>query len=105
VRESKPVGAGVLVRCETDLLPRSFVPVPFSNFTVNLGRPFPPIRGWILQHVRKLAAAAASEEDVVLLVDSDVEFLRAFNVETFVRNGVVRFYGKPNEIGERLPRT
>ena len=92
------------IRCETDFLPRCFVPVPFTNFTVNLGRPFPPVRGWILQQMVKLAAVAASEDDVVLLVDSDVEFLRAFNVETFVRNGVVRFYRKPDEIDERLPR-
>jgi Family of unknown function (DUF6492) len=92
------------IRCETDLLPRSFVPVPFGNFAVNLGRPFPPVRGWILQQVVKLAAVAASEDDVVLLVDSDIEFLRPFSVETFVRNGVVRFYRKPDEIDERRPR-
>jgi hypothetical protein len=92
------------IRCEMGLLPRSFVPVPFSNFTVNMGQPFPPVRGWILQQILKLAAAAASEDDVVLVVDSDVEFLRAFNVETFVRNGAVRFLNKPSEIDERLPR-
>ena len=86
------------------LLPRSFVPVPFSKFTVNLGRPFPPVRGWILQQVLKLAAVAASEDDVVLLVDSDIEFVRPFTAETFVRDGVVRFYSKPDEIDERLPR-
>jgi hypothetical protein len=92
------------IRCERDLLPSTFIPVPFANFTVNLLRPFPPVRGWILQQVLKLAAAAASEDDVVLLADSDVEFVREFNVETFVRNGVVRFYNKPSEIDERLPR-
>ena len=97
-------GSRTQIQCEADLLPRSFVPVPFSKFTVNLGRPFPPVRGWILQQVLKLAAVAASEDDVVLLVDSDIEFLRQFAVETFVRNGVVRFYRKPNEIDERLPR-
>ena len=53
------------------------------------------MRGWILQQVLKLAAVAASEDDVVLLVNSDVEFLRPFTVETFVRDGVVRFYSKP----------
>ena len=54
--------------------------------------------------MRKLAAVAASEDDVVLLADSDVKFLRAFTAETFVRNGVVRFYRKPDQIDERLPR-
>ena len=92
------------IRCETDVLPRWFVPVPFTNITVNLTRPFPPVRGWILQQMRKLAAVAASEDDVVLLADSDVKFLRAFNADTFIRNGVVRFYRKPDQIDERLPR-
>jgi hypothetical protein len=92
------------IRCEADFLPRSFVRVPFNNVTVNLGRPFPPVRGWILQQVVKLAAVAASEDDVVVLVDSDIEFLRPFTVETFVSDGVVRFYRKLDEIDERLPR-
>ena len=39
-------GSRTHIHCEADLLPRSFVPVPFSKFTVNLGRPFPPVRGW-----------------------------------------------------------
>src|SRR5215469_13511811 len=43
------------IRCEADFLPRGFVRVPLSKFTVNLGRPFPPVRGWILQQVIKLA--------------------------------------------------
>src|SRR5215475_13891604 len=48
------------IRCEADLLPHTFVGVPFSNFMVNLNRPFPPVRGWILQQVVKLTAIAAS---------------------------------------------
>jgi hypothetical protein len=71
---------------------------------VNLRRPFPSVRSWILQQVLKLAAAAASEDDVVLLVDSDIEFVRPFTPETFIRDGVVLFYRKPNGINERLPR-
>ena len=92
------------IRCEADLLPRTFLPVPFSNITLNLGRPFPPVRGWILQQVVKLAAVAAAEDDVVVVVDSDVEFVRPFSAEMFIRDGIVRFYRKPNEIDERLPR-
>jgi len=92
------------IRCEADLLPRTFVPVPFSNITVNLGRPFPPVRGWIKQQVVKLAAVAASEDDVVLVADSDVEFFRPFKAEMFVRNGTVRFFCKPNQIDKQLTR-
>jgi Family of unknown function (DUF6492) len=101
---SQLAGPRTHIRCETDLLPRSFVPVPLSKYKLNLRRPFPPIRGWILQQVIKLAAVASMDDDVVLLVDSDIEFLRPFNAETFVRNGVVRFYRKPNEIDKKLPR-
>ena len=54
------------IRCEADFLPRTFIRVPFSNIMVNLGRPFPPVRGWIQQQVIKLAAIAASEDDAVL---------------------------------------
>jgi hypothetical protein len=92
------------IRCETDLLPRWFVPVPFTNVAVNLGRPFPPVRGWILQQVVKLAAVAASKDDVVLVADSDVKFVRPITVETFVQDSVVRFYRKPRAIDEQLPR-
>ena len=92
------------IRCEADLLPRTFVPVPFSNITVNLGRPFPPVRGWIKQQAVKLAAVAASEDDVVLVADSDVEFFRPFKAEMFVRNGTVRFFCNPNQIDKQLTR-
>lgn len=92
------------IRCEAEFLPRSFVPMPLSKFTVNLRRPIPPVRGWILQQVVKLAAVAASEDDVVLLVDSDIELIRPFGVETFIHNKTVRFYRKPNEIDQRLPK-
>jgi hypothetical protein len=92
------------IRCEAELLPSTFVRVPFSNITLNLGRPFPPVRGWIQQQVIKLAAIAASEDDAVLVVDSDVEFVRPFTAETFVRDGTVRFFRKPNQIDKRLSR-
>ncbi|MGL3107818.1 DUF6492 family protein [Bradyrhizobium sp. BR 1432] len=92
------------IRCEAEFLPSSFVPMPLTKFTVNLRQPIPPVRGWILQQVVKLAAVAASEDDVVLLVDSDIELIRAFGVETFIHNETVRFYRKPNEIDQRLPK-
>jgi hypothetical protein len=92
------------VRCEADFLPRTFVRVPFSNIMVNLGRPVPPVRGWIQQQVIKLAVIAASEDDAILVGDSDVEFVRPFTAEMFVRDGTVRFFRKPNQIDKRLSR-
>lgn len=101
---AKLAGPRAQIQCEADFLPASFVPLPFSKFTLNLSRPFPPVRGWILQQVIKLAAAAAATDDLVLLVDSDIEFIRPFGPETFFHNGAVRFYRMPEEINERLPR-
>jgi Family of unknown function (DUF6492) len=101
---SRLAGPRTHIRCETDFLPRWFVPVPFTNVTVNLRQPFPPVRGWILQQVIKLAAVAGSEDDVVLIADSDVEFVRPITVETFVRDSAVRFYRKRRVIDEQLPR-
>jgi len=97
-------GARTHICCEADLLPPIFVRLPFVNITINLARPFPPVRGWIQQQVVKLAAIAASEEDVVLVVDSDAQFVQPFTAETFVRDGTVRFFRNPDQIDKRLPR-
>ena len=92
------------IHCEADFLPRTFVPVPFSNIMFNVNRPFPPVRGWIQQQVIKLAAITASEEDAVLVADSDVEFVRPFTAEMFVREGMVRFFRNPDRIDSQLSR-
>jgi len=92
------------IRCEAECLPASFVRVPFGKLTVNLTHPFPPIRGWILQQLIKLAVAAESTDDVIILVDSDIEFLRPTGVEAFARDGIVRFYRLPKAIDAQLPR-
>ncbi|GAB3814656.1 DUF6492 family protein [Micromonospora zhanjiangensis] len=85
-------------------LPRSIQSVPGTKYLVNLRRPVPPLRGWILQQMLKLAVTARLDADVVLLVDSDITFVRPFTAETFRRDGVVRLYRKPDEIDARLPR-
>jgi hypothetical protein len=99
-------GDRTTIRRKDSVLPKSFCWVPFlrSAAMMNLRRPFPPVRGWIVQQLVKLAATAAADADVVLLVDSDVEFVRPFSAEQFVRDGIVRFYRKPDEVDERLPR-
>ena len=97
-------GPRTQIHQETDFLPRSFRPLPGRNFSVNLRRPVPPLRGWILQQIIKLAAAARADADVVVLVDSDIEFIRPFSSDTFRRDGVVRFFRKPDEVDDRLPR-
>ncbi|MEV6343181.1 DUF6492 family protein [Actinoplanes sp. NPDC051851] len=87
-----------------EFLPRTFLALPGVNGWVNARRPFPPLRGWITQQIVKLAAAARLDTEVALLVDSDIEFVRPFGPERFVRDGVARFYRKPGAIDDRLPR-
>jgi hypothetical protein len=86
------------------LMPRYMAAVPWANFWLNLHHVAPPIRGWVMQQVVKLQAAAQIEADVLLLVDSDVLLVRPITAETFRRNGRLRFYRKDVGVDEHLPR-
>lgn len=88
----------------SDLLPRSFVDLPGVNGWINLRRPMPPVRGWIMQQVLKLAATARSEADVVLLADSDVTLVSRTTAADFRTEGRTRFYRLPDEVGDNLPQ-
>jgi hypothetical protein len=87
-----------------ELLPRYMLGVPGANFWLNLRRPIPPVRGWIMQQVVKLQAAATADADLLLLVDSDVLFVRPVTAETFRPDGLLRFYRKDAGVDEHLPR-
>lgn len=86
------------------LLPRYMVGVPGVNFWLNLRRPVPPIRGWVMQQVVKLQAAARIEADTLLLVDSDVLFVRPVTAQMFRQDGLLRFYRKDAGVDAHLPR-
>lgn len=93
----------------TDLLAQlvaqlDFLPAKARIKAINRDRPWPPIRGWILQQVLKLAAAAAADADVVAVIDSDVELIAPVDASTFMRDGVVRAYRSPGAITEGLDR-
>jgi hypothetical protein len=97
-------GARTRVWTVDELLPRRIVALPVVNMWLNLRRPYPPVRGWVMQQVVKLSAAAQLEADVLLVVDSDIVFVRAVTVETFQPDGKVRFYRKADAVHEGLPR-
>lgn len=97
-------GARTRIRCDSELLPRTFARLPLSNITLNLTHPFPPIRGWIQQQLVKVAAVADSNADVVLTIDSDVEFIKPVAPELFIRDGAVRFFRNPGAITAELSR-
>jgi hypothetical protein len=75
-----------------DVMPRRMMAVPWANFWVNMRRPVPPIRGWMMQQLVKLQAATRIPADRLLLADSDVLFARDISAATFVRDERVRLY-------------
>jgi hypothetical protein len=87
-----------------DVLPRSVRALPVGKLWVNLRRPVPPLRGWIVQQVVKLAVAERVPERVVVMADSDLVFIRPITVDTFVSGGRVRLYRKDAGIDDSLPR-
>ncbi|WP_332680841.1 DUF6492 family protein [Bosea sp. (in: a-proteobacteria)] len=69
-----------------------------------LARGLPPLRGWHAQQLRKLAFPLKSSEDVVLFADSDMIFLRPFDVASLAAAGGVRLYRKPDGITGEMTR-
>lgn len=58
----------------------------------------PPLRGWHVQQLRRLAMAAALQETVMVSLDSDVVFVRDFDVGHFQTDGRVRFFRRPGAV-------
>jgi hypothetical protein len=94
---------------EETLLPRWFwklpMPPPRWRALLRLPRrniyltPFsPPVRGWIVQQMMKIAATAAAKTDIVAHVDSDNALVRPLTLDLFVRDGKVRLYRDPEKV-------
>lgn len=54
-----------------------------------------PIRGWLIQQIIKIAIAEYLTEDVLLFADSDVAFVRSFDIQNFVRGDQIRLLCAP----------
>lgn len=95
-------------RCEVvgvgDVLPRSVRSVPLSKLWLNLRRPVPPLRGWILQQLIKLAVAGQVRERLVVMADSDLVFIRPVTAAALAPGGRVRLYRMDCGIDDSLPR-
>lgn len=85
----------------SDRLPR--VPASARVVAMEPRHPVPPIRGWILQQVLKLAAADRMSARTVLVADSDVELIRPLRPEAFHRNGHMSLYRRDDAVTEALP--
>lgn len=97
------------------LLPREFIettrlarlrglPRGYRVGAVNTRRPWPPIRGWMLQQVVKLALVSRLEDDVALLIDSDVLVIAPLDERVFRRDDAVRLYRLPHGVDESMVR-
>lgn len=95
-------------RCQVltiqDLLPRTFVSVPGRPLWVHRRRPLPPVRGWVMQQVLKVAATAALDVDVALVVDSDVELMRDVGPGRFRGERGCAFYRKDGAVHAGMER-
>ncbi|WP_157732876.1 DUF6492 family protein [Bosea sp. AS-1] len=69
-----------------------------------LARGLPPLRGWHAQQLRKFAVAKSASEDIILFADSDMLFVRPFDVAGLERDGAVRLYRKPDAITADMAR-
>jgi hypothetical protein len=78
--------------------------VPFTKLWMNVRRPVPPVRGWILQQLVKLAVAEQMSERIVVLADSDLVFIRPVTVATFAPGGQSRLYRLDDGVVESLTR-
>ena len=65
----------------------------------------PPLRGWHVQQLRRIALAEKIEEDVLIYCDSDVIFLRPFDCATLSGSSGTVFYRKTDGIGADTPPT
>lgn len=60
-----------------------------------------PVRGWIAQQIMKIEAAARSETEIVMHVDSDVFFVRPTTTANFLDGrGRVRFFRTPSSVDQ-----
>ena len=86
-----------------ELLPRRIVNLPGPNLWLNLRRPFPPVRGWVMQQIVKLMTAEILDADIIVSIDSDVALVRAIRADTFLKGAGIRFYCKEEAVDDRLP--
>ena len=71
------VGPRCRVWTHRDFLPRRYVPIAnASGLAINLRRPWPPVRGWVVQQLMKMAAAAQIDATALLIADSDAVLVR-----------------------------
>lgn len=75
----------ILIEGES-LIDSRFVRVPWKG-GIWLNWRTLPMRGWISQQVKKLAAAKVTTEDILIMTDSDTTFVKPVSVERYLLGG------------------
>jgi hypothetical protein len=86
------------------LLPPRYVRAPLTDVYVNVRRPCPPLRGWVMQQTSKIAATGQSDADIVLLIDSDAILVRPVDPQRFIMNGQVCLYREDDGVKAGMKR-
>jgi Family of unknown function (DUF6492) len=89
---------------ESELLPRRYRRLRRPGVWVNLKRPWPPVRGWVMQQALKIAATAAVRADAVLIADSDVVLVRPTGAERFRTGGRLQLYKLDGAVHDGMER-
>lgn len=82
-----------------DILPRRFYQLPVAN-RVWIDHSGWPVRGWVLQQVLKLSADRATQAELILFADSDLQFVRPFDKSNVFRDGKLRLHTIPGAMNE-----
>ncbi|MBC8129247.1 MAG: hypothetical protein H7Y08_02860 [Rhizobiaceae bacterium] len=87
---------------ERDLLPFWLRPFPdpltFGRRRVWLSPKGPPLRGWHVQQIRRIAMAARMEEETMISCDSDVVFVKPFDAGDLQAGAATEFYRIPHAL-------
>lgn len=88
----------------SELLPRRYLRMPGTDVYVNYRRPWPPLRGWVMQQTVKIAAAGRIDADAMLIVDSDAVLVRPTDAASFTRDGRMCLYRVENGVTASMER-
>jgi hypothetical protein len=62
-----------------------------------------PVRGWLVQQLIKLSVAEHIEEDILVFADSDVFFVKNFDLNDYVRDDLVRLFAQSGRVNPDSP--
>lgn len=89
---------------EGDILPAWLhdMPDPLSGFSrrIWLSTRVPPLRGWHVQQLRRIAIAGHVDEDALFFCDSDTAFLRSFDCASLWRGDRLRLFRRDGRLAE-----